>query len=105
MGPWTDRQHSSFSPLKTYSEGEGGDEGADEALPHCAIRKHLVHLPWGRQRCHHITELSLTSIENSTPPMGEPKATATPAALDAVTISLIFTIKFVRLVPYIRGRN
>jgi len=31
----------------------------------------------------------LTSIENRTPPMGEPKATATPAALAAVTISRI----------------
>jgi hypothetical protein len=31
----------------------------------------------------------LTSIENKTPPMGEPKATATPAALAAVTISRI----------------
>jgi hypothetical protein len=30
-----------------------------------------------------------TSIENMTPPIGEPKATATPAALAAVTISLI----------------
>ncbi len=31
----------------------------------------------------------LTSIENSTPPIGEPKATATPAALAAVKISRI----------------
>jgi len=30
-----------------------------------------------------------TSMENNTPPIGEPKATATPAALAAVTISLI----------------
>lgn len=30
-----------------------------------------------------------TSIENSTPPIGEPKATATPAALAAVKISRI----------------
>ncbi len=34
----------------------------------------------------------LTSIENSTPPIGDPKATATPAALEAVTISLILTV-------------
>jgi hypothetical protein len=33
-----------------------------------------------------------TSIENSTPPIGEPKATATPAALAAVTISLILPL-------------
>jgi len=32
----------------------------------------------------------LASIEKSTPPMGEPKATATPAALAAVMISRIF---------------
>jgi hypothetical protein len=31
----------------------------------------------------------LASIENITPPMGEPKATATPAALAAVTMSRI----------------
>lgn len=30
-----------------------------------------------------------TSIENNTPPIGEPNATATPAALAAVTISRI----------------
>ena len=34
--------------------------------------------------------IALTSIENSTPPIGEPNATATPAALAAVTISRIF---------------
>lgn len=32
----------------------------------------------------------LTSTENKTPPIGEPNATATPAALAAVRISLIF---------------
>lgn len=31
-----------------------------------------------------------TSMENKTPPIGEPNATATPAALEAVTISRIF---------------
>ena len=36
---------------------------------------------------------ALTSIENNTPPIGEPKATATPAALAAVTISRIFPEK------------
>lgn len=30
-------------------------------------------------------------MENNTPPIGEPNATATPAALDAVRISRIFT--------------
>jgi hypothetical protein len=34
-----------------------------------------------------------TSIENKTPPIGEPKATATPAALAAVRISLILPMK------------
>ena len=34
-----------------------------------------------------------TSMEKSTPPMGEPKATATPAALEAVKISRIFTVQ------------
>jgi hypothetical protein len=31
-------------------------------------------------------------MENNTPPMGEPKATATPAALDAVKSSRILTV-------------
>jgi hypothetical protein len=35
----------------------------------------------------------LTSIENSTPPIGEPKATATPAALAAAKISRILPPK------------
>jgi hypothetical protein len=34
--------------------------------------------------------IDFTSIEKMTPPIGDPKATATPAALAAVTISLIF---------------
>jgi len=34
-----------------------------------------------------------TSIENKTPPIGEPKATATPAALAAVIISRILPIQ------------
>jgi hypothetical protein len=33
----------------------------------------------------------ISSIENKTPPIGEPKATATPAALAAVRISLRLT--------------
>lgn len=34
-----------------------------------------------------------TSIENRTPPMGEPNATATPAALAAVMISRVLPIE------------
>lgn len=34
--------------------------------------------------------IELTSRENSTPPIGLPKATATPAAAEAVNISLVF---------------
>jgi hypothetical protein len=34
-------------------------------------------------------EWLISSMEKSTPPIGAPKATATPAALDAVRISLI----------------
>jgi hypothetical protein len=37
-----------------------------------------------------------TSIENRTPPIGDPKATATPAALAAVMISLILPVARVR---------
>jgi hypothetical protein len=38
-----------------------------------------------------ITNMGIgTSIENRTPPIGDPKATATPAALAAVIISRIF---------------
>lgn len=43
-----------------------------------------------------------TSIENNTPPMGEPKATATPAADAAVITSLILPEAGVKGV--IRGR-
>ena len=42
--------------------------------------------------CHMVLFVKLwliSSIAKSTPPMGEPKATATPAALAAVRISLI----------------
>lgn len=47
-----------------------------------------------RQLClGYSYEGQATSIENNTPPMGEPKATATPAALAAVTISFIFTAR------------
>lgn len=35
----------------------------------------------------------ISSIENNTPPIGEPKATATPAALAAVRTSRILTAK------------
>jgi hypothetical protein len=44
------------------------------------------------KRCHQSYCAILdahTSIENKTPPMGDPNATATPAALAAVTISRI----------------
>lgn len=37
-------------------------------------------------------------MENKTPPIGEPKATATPAALAAVTISRILPWKAVSMV-------
>lgn len=34
----------------------------------------------------------ISSIAKSTPPIGDPKATATPAALAAVKISLVLTV-------------
>ena len=39
----------------------------------------------------------ISSIEKSTPPIGEPKATATPAALAAVTISRILPNKVLKV--------
>jgi len=41
-----------------------------------------------------------TSIENKTPPIGEPKATATPAALAAVIISRILPVQMFKRFIY-----
>jgi hypothetical protein len=57
-------------------------------MPHCPSGESLIHfLPDQLQTKANVD--MLTSIANKTPPMGDPKATATPAALEAVTISRI----------------
>jgi hypothetical protein len=49
--------------------------------------------PIGTQTPFYPNVMKPTSIEKSTPPIGEPNATATPAALAAVKISRIFAKK------------
>jgi hypothetical protein len=72
---------------KRYRSHEGTEETPPERLD-AKVAAHFLctfYEIWrGRQK-----EI-LTSIENNTPPIGEPNATATPAALAAVTISRIF---------------
>jgi hypothetical protein len=75
----------------THGQSKRGDQSADKALPHGAIGEHLIHLLRGVRAVTTAKLTQPTSMENSTPPIGDPKATATPAALDAVTISRIFT--------------
>jgi len=58
-------------------------------MPHCPSRERLIHFLVCQLIFCFVWYAELTSIANKTPPMGEPNATATPAALDAVTISLI----------------
>ena len=50
--------------------------------------------------------LVISSIENMTPPIGEPNATATPAALDAVSISRIFpmNVNVIQVIHHIAVR-
>lgn len=72
---------------KRYRSHEGTKETPPERLDVKVVAHFLCashEIQRGRQK------ETLTSIENRTPPIGEPNATATPAALAAVTISRIF---------------
>jgi len=75
----------------TYRKCHRSHEGTEEAPPECLDAKVVAHFlcVFGETSCDRQKEV-LTSIENSTPPIGDPNATATPAALAAVTISRIF---------------
>lgn len=92
---WRDRR---ARPEETDREGKGRDEGADETAPHRLVGKVVTHLLLKERdglvrSAKRLKELGLlTSIANRTPPMGDPKATATPAALEAVRISLILAV-------------
>lgn len=70
---------------------------AEEAPPHRLDVKSMVHFLYISYADEGLTirfdfRMGRTSIENSTPPIGEPKATATPAALAAVIISRILPV-------------
>ena len=91
-GPSTvDQLLDRFYLRMTDSEGECSDKSTDKALPHHPGGERLIHF-LHINAINQVISIKPTSIENKTPPIGEPKATATPAALEAVTISLIFTI-------------
>lgn len=80
--------------MRIYTDGkrEGSDQRTDKTPPHSLDTEYVAHFLWGTfgkniPRCGQRREV--TSIENNTPPIGEPKATATPAADAAVMTSLI----------------
>lgn len=82
-----------FERTGPHRQSDRRDKGAEEASPHSLDTEdatHFLRRCGVRPGCISACE-SRTSIENKTPPIGEPKATATPAALDAVNISLILT--------------
>lgn len=88
----SDARH--LDPGGTYGKRHSSHQGAEEAPPERLDAKVIAHFlgtfcdnPRGLQK------KTLTSIENKTPPIGDPNATATPAALAAVTISRIFPAK------------
>lgn len=60
----------------------------------CSLTESVTVATKAQKKLRHIVLMLkvwlISSIENNTPPIGEPKATATPAALAAVIISRIF---------------
>lgn len=75
----------------TYSKSDCCDQSTEEATPHGFDAEGMAHfLLILVRRVLQIEYNGFTSMENSTPPIGDPKATATPAALEAVKISRIF---------------
>lgn len=83
-----------FGRADTHRKSDRRDKGAEEAPPHGLDTEDATHFleKRGGVRSESIFACRCrTSMENRTPPIGEPNATATPAALDAVNISLILT--------------
>ncbi len=70
---------------------------AQKKLRHMVLMLNTLLISWraGISGCSYAdnSDQSLASMEKRTPPMGDPKATATPAALEAVRISRIFTVQ------------
>lgn len=79
--------------VRNYTDRKckGSNQRTNKAAPHSLDSEYVAHLlkGWIFRKIINVSSLTLTSIENKTPPIGEPKATATPAALAAVTTSLI----------------
>lgn len=76
---------------RTDRKCKGSNQRTNKAAPHSLDPEYVAHLlnGWIFRKMINVASLTLTSIENKTPPIGEPKATATPAALAAVMTSLI----------------
>ena len=91
MSPLKLRYTQSRRQWWTHRKRYRGHKGAEETPPERLDAKVVAHF---LRVCDEIwgygEKERLTSMENNTPPIGEPNATATPAALAAVTISRIF---------------
>lgn len=76
---------------ETYRQHAGRHQGAEVTAPESLEREVIGHfLEFISIYSFRPSRFKHTSSENSTPPIGLPKATATPAAADAVRISLVF---------------
>lgn len=79
----------------TYRKGKGRHQSANKASPHGLVGEVVAHFLFRSLSAPRDLESAtqggdcFTSIANITPPMGDPNATATPAALEAVKISRI----------------
>jgi hypothetical protein len=89
------KQHEFARPEWVYGgQRHGCHESTEEASPHCLDAESVAHFLEGsnfinQEKPTDERTAKCTSMEKRTPPMGEPNATATPAALAAVTISRI----------------
>ena len=74
----------------TYGQRERRHKRTEETSPHRLDTEGVAHFLHARvSGCRRRVSRQPTSIENSTPPMGAPNATATPAAEAAVIMSRI----------------
>jgi hypothetical protein len=91
----------------THRKCHCSDQRAKEASPHSLDTKRVTHfLKHSSQSTREQWQcLTHTSMENITPPIGEPKATATPAADAAVKISRILPCQGPLSVMQGEGRN
>jgi len=89
--------------IQTYGKCKCGHKSTEKATPHRLDTECMAHflnmgyrMYWSIRSVTKMPERR-TSIENKTPPIGEPKATATPAALAAVIISRILPVQVFHL--------